>query len=171
MICTPRLPLAYALMTQGEAESEDLAEAWGKRAGIAAYGGCNNRIRPPLFGYCSLFSTTTKAWRSSSCQPPSSPTCPKDLAVDPRGANRGFGSAGERAAIHPFSRQIVKFKMLAKATQPKYGTISRPAANDFDQKQMVVAKIAANNTTTSINAAPGKWKPKKSHDQAAFRTN
>ena len=41
MIRTPRLPLVYALTTQGE----DLAEAWGRWAGIAACGRCNNRIR------------------------------------------------------------------------------------------------------------------------------
>ncbi len=43
-----------------------------------------------------------------------------------------------------------------------------PAANDLGQKAMVVTKMAANEAKTSMNAAPGRWKPKKSHDQAAF---
>ena len=63
----------------------------------------------------------------------------------------------------------MKFSTLAKATQPRYGNIRMPAANDFGQKEMVVATMAANKAATSMNAAPGKWSPKNSHDQAALR--
>ena len=75
------------------------------------------------------------------------------------------------AANHEFSRQIVKFSTLAKPTQPKYGTIRIPAAIDFGQNAMVVAKIATKRATTSMKAAPGMWKPKNNHDQAAFKIN
>lgn len=46
-----------------------------------------------------------------------------------------------------------------------------PAANDLGQKAMVAAVMAASNATISMKAAPGMWKPKKSHDQAAFKAN
>jgi hypothetical protein len=48
----------------------------------------------------------------------------------------------------------VKFKTLAKATQPKYGSIKIPAAIDLGQNAAVVAKMAAKRTTTSMKAAP-----------------
>ncbi len=44
-----------------------------------------------------------------------------------------------------------------------------PAANDFGQKAMVVAAMAVSKATTLMKAVPGRWKPKKSHDQAALR--
>jgi hypothetical protein len=71
---------------------------------------------------------------------------------------------------HPFSRQIVKFSTLAKATQPRYGIIRMPAANDFGQNEMVVSARAASKAATSTKAAPGRWKPMKNgHDQAALK--
>ena len=36
---------------------------------------------------------------------------------------------------------------------------------------MVVATMAASKATISMKAAPGMWKPKNSHDHAAFKAN
>jgi hypothetical protein len=66
---------------------------------------------------------------------------------------------------------MAKFNTLAKATQPKYGIIRIPAAFDLGQNATVAAVIAASRTKISTNATPGMWKPKNSHDQAAFNTN
>lgn len=71
------------------------------------------------------------------------------------------GAACARWGNHPFNRQMTKFNTLANATQPKYGTIKMPAANDLGQNAMVVAMIAISKATISMNAAPGMWSPRK----------
>jgi len=67
-----------------------------------------------------------------------------------------------------FIRQIAKFSTLAKANQPRYGSIRIPAARDLHQNARVVAAMAVSRTRISRNAAPGRWNQKKIHDHAAL---
>ena len=65
----------------------------------------------------------------------------------------------------------MKFKTLAKLTQARYGTKRIPAIFDRCQKRTIVAAIANQSKSTSMNARPGLSNPKKMHDQSTFRAS